>query len=208
MRTSERSPRISALAHPRDHADFILRCLDLPSTVARRTSKRWSRSPFPRIRPTRNPSRPACCGTSATASVAGCTSAGSRPRSTAAGRVAAGELPIPGEHEASLAGRLPDDLRNTAADLRFASLPFTALYRTDVEFAAELSNRTVHGVMHLAWWIRAQASTRDRWPSTSSRVVYSEGLHGADQAVPVLDYLPSTHAPDQADLGRPPLSSG
>jgi hypothetical protein len=64
---------------------------------------------------------------------------------------AAGKLPIPGEHETSLAGRLPDDLRNTAADLHFASLPFTPLYRTDVEFAAELSNRTVHGVMHLAW---------------------------------------------------------
>ncbi|MGH3691324.1 MAG: DUF2867 domain-containing protein [Acidimicrobiia bacterium] len=28
---------------------------------------------------------------------------------------------------------------------------FRALYRTDVEFAAELSNRTVHAVMHLAW---------------------------------------------------------
>jgi Protein of unknown function (DUF2867) len=64
---------------------------------------------------------------------------------------AADELPIPGEHEVSLAGRLPADLRDTAADLRFASLPFKALYRTDVEFAAELSNRTVHGVMHLAW---------------------------------------------------------
>ncbi len=25
------------------------------------------------------------------------------------------------------------------------------LYHTDVEFAAELSNRTVHAVMHLAW---------------------------------------------------------
>jgi hypothetical protein len=64
---------------------------------------------------------------------------------------AAGKLPIPGEHETSLTDRLPDDLRNTAADLRFASLPFTPLYRTDLEFAAELSNRTVHGVMHLAW---------------------------------------------------------
>ncbi len=31
------------------------------------------------------------------------------------------------------------------------ALPFAPLYRTDVEFAAELSNRTVHGVMHLAW---------------------------------------------------------
>jgi len=64
---------------------------------------------------------------------------------------AAGELPIPGTNEASLTGRLPDDLRNTAADLVFGSLPFAPLYRTDVEFAAELSNQTVHAVMHLAW---------------------------------------------------------
>jgi Protein of unknown function (DUF2867) len=64
---------------------------------------------------------------------------------------AAGKLPIPGTNETSLTGRLPDDLRNTAADLYFDSLPFAPLYRTDVEFAAEVSNRTVHGVMHLAW---------------------------------------------------------
>jgi uncharacterized protein DUF2867 len=62
-----------------------------------------------------------------------------------------GQLPIPGTNETSLTGRLPDDLRNTAADLDFGSLPFAPLYRTDVEFAAELSNQTVHGVMHLAW---------------------------------------------------------
>jgi hypothetical protein len=64
---------------------------------------------------------------------------------------AAGKLAIPGTNETSLADRLPDDLRNTAAGLDFGSLPFAPLYRTDVEFAAELSNQTVHGVMHLAW---------------------------------------------------------
>jgi hypothetical protein len=63
----------------------------------------------------------------------------------------AGKLSIPGTSETSLAGRLPDDLRDTAADLDFGSLPFAPLYRTDTEFAAEVSNRTVHGVMHLAW---------------------------------------------------------
>jgi hypothetical protein len=62
-----------------------------------------------------------------------------------------GELPIPGTSEASLSGRLPEDLRGTAADLDFGSLPFVPLFRTDVEFAAEVSNQTVHGAMHLAW---------------------------------------------------------
>jgi len=63
-----------------------------------------------------------------------------------------GELPIPGSRETSLAGRLPEDLRGTATDedLDRPSL-FSPLYRTDVEAAAEISNQTVHGVMHLAW---------------------------------------------------------
>jgi hypothetical protein len=63
----------------------------------------------------------------------------------------AGKLPIPATNETSLTDRLPDDLRNTTADVDFSSLPFEPLYRTDVEFAAEVSNQTVHGVMHLAW---------------------------------------------------------
>lgn len=60
-------------------------------------------------------------------------------------------LPIPGTSQRSLAERLPDDLRGTVDGFRFESLPFDAVYRTDDEFAAEISNRTVHGIMHLAW---------------------------------------------------------
>jgi hypothetical protein len=62
-----------------------------------------------------------------------------------------GALPIPGASETSLRDRLPDDLRGTASDVVFHDLPFTPLYRTDREFAAEISNRTVHGILHLAW---------------------------------------------------------
>jgi Protein of unknown function (DUF2867) len=62
-----------------------------------------------------------------------------------------GGLAIPGSDEISLAERLPDDLRDTAGDVRFGSLPFVPLYRTRDEFAAEISNPTVHGVVHLAW---------------------------------------------------------
>ncbi|MGC2655027.1 MAG: DUF2867 domain-containing protein [Mycobacterium sp.] len=60
-------------------------------------------------------------------------------------------LPIPGTSEFSLADRLPRDLRGSADDVHFAHLPFVPLYRTEDEFAAEISNQTVHGVMHLAW---------------------------------------------------------
>ena len=63
----------------------------------------------------------------------------------------AAERPIPGQDEVSLASRLPEDLRNTTAGLDFGPGPFAPLYRTDTEFAAELSNQTVHAVMHLAW---------------------------------------------------------
>ena len=60
-------------------------------------------------------------------------------------------LRIPGTHETSLAGRLPKDLRGTAEGTGFDVLPVVPLYRTDVEAAVEVSNRTVHGVLHFGW---------------------------------------------------------
>ena len=62
-----------------------------------------------------------------------------------------GALPIPGTEQRSLAERLPDDLRSSPWAHDFGSLPFQPLYRIDNEAAAEISNKTVHGVMHLAW---------------------------------------------------------
>lgn len=64
---------------------------------------------------------------------------------------AARGLAIPANAETTLRARLPPDLRNTARDLDGSSYGFRPLYRTDVEWAAEISNRTVHAVMHLAW---------------------------------------------------------
>jgi hypothetical protein len=64
---------------------------------------------------------------------------------------AARKLPIPGTKETSLLERLPEDLRGTAADTDFSSVPFSPLYRTDLEAAAEVSNQTVHGVAHFGW---------------------------------------------------------
>lgn len=62
-----------------------------------------------------------------------------------------GDLSIPGTTETSLRDRLPPDLRDTAADFTFGSLPFVPLYRIDREAAAEISNKTVHAVGHLSW---------------------------------------------------------
>jgi hypothetical protein len=51
----------------------------------------------------------------------------------------------------SLATRLPARARERPAEPQPSSRSFHALYRTDDEWAAEIANRTVHGVMHVAW---------------------------------------------------------
>jgi Protein of unknown function (DUF2867) len=56
-----------------------------------------------------------------------------------------------GSRVTSLRERLPADLRSTSLGAEFDGLPFTALYLVDNEFAAEVANRTVHGVMHIGW---------------------------------------------------------
>jgi hypothetical protein len=71
------------------------------------------------------------------------------------GASSTGELPIPGAAETSLSDRLPEDLRGTTAGGEFGTL-FTPLYRTENEAAAEISNRTVHGVLHLGWVDRGE----------------------------------------------------
>jgi hypothetical protein len=49
----------------------------------------------------------------------------------------------------TLRDRLPADLRSAPSGPAFG--PFTSLYLLDDEFAAEIANRTVHGVLHIGW---------------------------------------------------------
>jgi hypothetical protein len=56
-----------------------------------------------------------------------------------------------GSRVPTLRDRLPDDLRQAPPGPDFEALPFSPLYLTDDEWAGEIANRTVHGVMHLAW---------------------------------------------------------
>jgi hypothetical protein len=53
-----------------------------------------------------------------------------------------------GERVPTLRERLPEDLLD-APGPNFDTLPFTSLYLIEDEFAAEIANRTMHGVMHL-----------------------------------------------------------
>jgi hypothetical protein len=48
-----------------------------------------------------------------------------------------------------LRDRLPADLADTSSD--FDAHLFTPLYVTDDEFALEMANQTVHGLMHVGW---------------------------------------------------------
>lgn len=50
----------------------------------------------------------------------------------------------------SLGQRLPTDLRDSPSEVSPA-MGFTPLYQLDDEWAAELINQTVHGVIHLGW---------------------------------------------------------
>jgi hypothetical protein len=54
-----------------------------------------------------------------------------------------------GSRVPTLRDRLPADLRDAPSGPDFD--PFTSLYLLEVEFAAEMANRTVHAVMHLGW---------------------------------------------------------
>jgi hypothetical protein len=56
-----------------------------------------------------------------------------------------------GSRVPTLRDRLPADLRDAPYGPDFDALPFTSLYLVDDEWAAEIVNRTVHGVMHIGW---------------------------------------------------------
>ncbi|MFI7243119.1 DUF2867 domain-containing protein [Streptomyces qinglanensis] len=53
----------------------------------------------------------------------------------------------------TLRDRLPADLRNEppGPDVKGVPVPFTSVYRTHDEWAAEMANLTVHAVMHIGW---------------------------------------------------------
>src|SRR5215204_1362300 len=54
-----------------------------------------------------------------------------------------------GSRVPTLRDRLPVDLLDAPSGPDFEALPFSPLYLTDDEFAAETANRTMHGVLHI-----------------------------------------------------------
>ena len=97
----------------------------------------------------------------------------------------------------ALRDRLPADLADTATDLRHGH-PFTPLYVTDDEFAMEIANQTMHGVMQSAGCRTTRAAIAARWPFWCGRTECSGGLPGGDRAVPPLIVYPLM----MRDIGR------
>ncbi len=56
-----------------------------------------------------------------------------------------------GSRVPTLRDRLPEDLRDSRQGPQSETLLFSTLYVTEDEWAAEIANRTVHGVLHVGW---------------------------------------------------------
>jgi hypothetical protein len=69
-----------------------------------------------------------------------------------------------GSRGPTLRDRLPADLRETPGP-DFDALPFTSLYLLKHEWAAEIANRTMHGVMHMGWVPDGTGGYRGQMPS-------------------------------------------
>ena len=61
------------------------------------------------------------------------------------------DKPVAAAAPPTLRDRLPTDLHAGPAGPEFTALPFTSLYLLDDEWAAEIANRTMRGVMHIGW---------------------------------------------------------
>jgi hypothetical protein len=80
-----------------------------------------------------------------------------------------------GSRVTPLRERLPADLRSASAGPEFDRLPFTPLYLTDNEYAAEIANRTVHGILHVGW---VADDTGDGYHAQMAVYVKPNGLLG------------------------------
>jgi hypothetical protein len=79
-----------------------------------------------------------------------------------------------GSRVPTLRDRLPDDLREAAPGPDFPALSFSPLYLLDDEFAAEIANATMHGVLHLGW----VEDERGGWRGQMAVLVKPNGVLG------------------------------
>jgi hypothetical protein len=80
-----------------------------------------------------------------------------------------------GSRVTTLRDRLPADLRDASPGPDLHAVPFSSVYQTDDERAAEIANRTVHAVMHIGWVPDEHGGHRGQMAVLSSRTVCSGG---------------------------------
>ena len=89
-----------------------------------------------------------------------------------------------GSRVPTLRDRLPAELRATAAGADREPSPFRELYLTDDEWALEIANETVHGVLHLGW-VRGDAG---RYGGQMAVLVKPNGLLGSAYMVAIAPF--------------------
>ena len=108
-----------------------------------------------------------------------------------------------GSRVPSLRDRVPADLRDGPAGPGSDTLPFTTLYLTGDEWAAEIANQTMHGVLHLGWVPDGDG----RLPRADGRAGEAERpaghrVHGGDRPVPAPGGLPADAARHREAVAR------
>lgn len=98
-----------------------------------------------------------------------------------------------------LRDRLPEDLRDAPSGPEFEALPFQPVYMLEDEWATEVVNKTVHGVMHLSWVPDGQG----RYRGQMSVYVQPNGLFGRAylEAIKPLRHI-VVYPPMLRELGR------
>ena len=186
------------LDHPRHRAR--LRVEDVWALPARAGVRfRRFRTRVPRLSDVRA-APGACCGAFATCSAAGSASAGFRIRDDG------GAWP-PGPGTRTVAARPPSG--RPARQAAGLAVPRQSFRRSTSPTTTrrEVSNRTVYGLMHLAWADRGRPL-----PGADGRLRQTPrplrpGVHGVHQAVPLPDRLPRTDATLRTNLVATALTS-
>ena len=110
----------------------------------------------------------------------------------------------PDPQRPTLRDRLPMDLRE-APGPDFERLPFNSLYQLDDEWAAEIVNRTVHGVMHIGWVPDGAGGYRGQM----AVLVKPNGLLGTAYMAAIMPFRHLiVYPPLMRDIGREWQASG
>ena len=105
-----------------------------------------------------------------------------------------------GSRVPTLRDRLPDDLRDTASGPEFDALPFRPLYLTDDEWAAEIANTTMHGILHVGW---VPDDGGDGWHGQMAVLVKRNGLLGTAYMAAIMPFRHVlVYPPMLRELGR------